>query len=64
MDYSLDLSLDRSNFHEFSPDSLSFKNKKEAVMEDGGKKEGIYKGLVDDKRGVLLENNKRILKLI
>lgn len=46
--YSLDSSLDKSNYNKFSLDLLSSDNKRKVVIEDNGKKEGIYKSLEDD----------------
>lgn len=63
-DYNLDLSSDKSNCDKFSLDSLSFDKKKEDVIEENEKKEGMHKGLRDNEKRVLLEDNKSILKLV
>ena len=61
-DYSLDSSSDESDCDELSLDSLSSDDEREVVIEEGGKEEGTCEGLGDDEGGVLLDDNKRILK--
>lgn len=43
-------------------DSLSSNDEREVVIKENRKKEGTYEGLGDNKKGVLLDDNKRILK--
>ena len=61
-DYGLDSSSDESDCDELSLDSLSSDDEREVVIEEGGKEEGTCEGLGDDEGGVLLDDNKRILK--
>ena len=58
----MNLSLDKSDCDEFNLDSFSFDNERKVVIKDGRKKDSIYKGLGYNKREVLLEDNKYILK--
>ena len=63
-DYSLNSSSNEWESNDFNLNSYIFDNKREIVIEDNGKEEDTCKGLRDDEGRVLLENNKRILKLI
>lgn len=63
-DYSLNSISDESNCDELSLDLLNSNDKKEVVIEESGKEEGTCKSLGDDKKRVLLDDNKCILKLI
>lgn len=56
--------MDILNYNELSLNSYNSNNKKEVIIEKNRKKKGIYKNLEDHKRGILLDNNKHILKLI
>ena len=56
--------MDESDYDEFSLNLLSSNNKKEVIIKKNRKKEGIYKNLGDNKKGILLDNNKHILKLV
>lgn len=56
--------MDKLNYDKLSINSLNSNNKRKVIIKNNKKKEGIYKGLKDNKRGVLLNDNKHILKLI
>lgn len=42
---------------------LSFNNKRKNIIKDDGKKEDIHKSLGNNKREILLKDDKHILKL-
>lgn len=63
-DYILNSSFDKLYYNKLSLNSLSFNDKKDNIIKDSRKKKYIYKGLRDNKRKILLENNKNILKPI
>ena len=63
-DYSLDSSFDKSDCDKPSLDLLNSNNEIKDEIEKSRKEEGMHKGLADNKEGILLENNKSILKLI
>ena len=56
--------MDESDYNKLSQDSLNSNNKREVLIEKGGKEEGTREGLRDDEGKVLLDNNKRILKSV
>lgn len=62
--YRLDLSFDKSDYNKFSLDLLNFNNKYKDMIKNNKKKESTYKDLRDNKRRVLLKDNKSILKPI
>ena len=47
-----------------SLDSHSSNNERENTIEEDGKEKGICKDLKDDEKKILLNDNKRILKLV
>lgn len=62
-EYNLDSSLDESDCDKLSLDSLSSDDKKEVMIEDSRKAEGTHEDLWDDEEGIVLDDNKSILKL-
>lgn len=56
--------MNESDCDELSLDSLNSNDKREVMIKDNGKKEGMHEGLRDNKGGILLDKNKRILKLV
>ena len=56
--------MNKSDYDELSMDSVNSDNKSKVVIEDKRKKKSTYKGFKDNKRNVLLDYNKRIMKLV
>lgn len=63
-DYNEDSSLYESDCDELSLDLLRFDDERKVMIKNAGRKEESMGEGLEDKRRVLLDDNKRILKLV